>query len=147
MHNKLIDVSIVTMIGNLPGIINKNNKMIGEEFSYVFLYDEDNGKRPRLTADVDCQSVTAQTGQFQNLTFRGVSLNPSVITEFNTLDASVTDHEARITSLEETISGRYSNSLYVSSGVNESSQATRSSSVSSYDVSRLFQTGKSATKV
>lgn len=41
MHNSLIDVSVVTMIGNLPGIINRNNESIRKEFSDVLCeYDE-----------------------------------------------------------------------------------------------------------
>lgn len=64
MHNSLIDVSVVTMIGNLPGIINRNNESIRKEFSDVlFSYDENNSN-PKLIADVECNYVTAQTGSF-----------------------------------------------------------------------------------
>jgi len=38
MNNTLLDVSINTMIGNLPGIMNHNNDMIEQEFSTLFTY-------------------------------------------------------------------------------------------------------------
>ena len=59
MHNSLIDVSVVTMIGSLPGIINRNNESINKEFSDVlFSYDENNAN-PKLKVDVECNYVTA----------------------------------------------------------------------------------------
>lgn len=100
MHNSLTDVSIVTMIGNLPEIMNRNNKAVRDEFNYVFTYD-DNGQNPKLTADVNCNSVTAHTGYFQNLNFNGVVLNSSLAYNYNKIDATVKDLDERVTRLEE----------------------------------------------
>ena len=71
MHNSLIDVSVVTMIGNLPGIINRNNESIRKEFSDVLCEYDEQGSNPKLKIDVECNYVTAQTGSFQNLNFAG----------------------------------------------------------------------------
>jgi hypothetical protein len=35
MKKNLIDVSVVTMIGNLPFIMNTNNKYVSEEFDLI----------------------------------------------------------------------------------------------------------------
>jgi hypothetical protein len=37
MKNKLIDVSIKTMIGQLPNIITKNNESIRNEFDNIYI--------------------------------------------------------------------------------------------------------------
>ena len=44
MKNKLIDVSIKTMIGQLPDIITNNNESIRNEFDHIYIpakYDPD----------------------------------------------------------------------------------------------------------
>ena len=99
MHNTLTDVSIVTMIGNLPEIINRNNQAVKDEFNYVFMYD-DNGQNPKLTTDVNCNSVTAHTGYFQNLNFNGIVLNSSLAYNYNQINATIKDFETRISKLE-----------------------------------------------
>jgi hypothetical protein len=134
MHNSLTDVSIVTMIGNLPEIINRNNKSVKDEFDYVFEYD-DNGQNPKLKADVDSNSVTANTGYFQNLNFNGVVLNSSIAYNYNRIDASVADLDTRVTRLEE------ENSLYGApvrtyGAVNES--ARTGDALREIDLSDLF---------
>ena len=90
MHNNLIDVSIVTMIGNLPEILNRNNQAVKDEFDYVFTYDT-NGENPKLIADVNCNSVTAHTGYFQNLNFNGIVLNSSIAYKYNQIDSELKD--------------------------------------------------------
>ena len=103
MHNSLIDVSVVTMIGNLPGIINRNNESINKEFSDVlFSYDENNAN-PKLKVDVECNYVTAQTGSFQNLNFNGQVLNSSIVQQFNVLDVSVREMQDEIEDIKEYI--------------------------------------------
>ena len=99
MHNNLIDVSIVTMIGNLPEILNRNNQAVKDEFDYVFTYDT-NGENPKLTADVNCNSVTAHTGYFQNLNFNGIVLNSSIAYKYNQIDSELKDIETRLSKLE-----------------------------------------------
>lgn len=95
MINELIDVSISTMIGNLPDIINRNNDAIENEFAQVFTYDS-NGKNPKLTVDVDANTVTAQTGSFRNLNFSGQVLNASFVQKYNQVDASLVDMSQKI---------------------------------------------------
>ena len=102
MHNNLINASIVTMIGNIPDIINRNNQLIKDEFDYVFTYDSSQNN-PKLKVDVTCNSVTSHTGYFQNLNFNGVVLNSSIAYKYNQIDTTLKDFETRIENLEEHI--------------------------------------------
>lgn len=103
MHNSLIDVSVTTMIGNLPEIINRNNESIKKEFSDVLFSYDDNNSNPKLKVDVECNYVTAQTGSFQNLNFNGQVLNSSIVQKYNALDVSVSEMESEIEDIKEYI--------------------------------------------
>ena len=60
MTNSLIDVSITTMIGNLPGIINKNNNSLKAEFDSLFYYSDASVKKaPTLKVDVSSNNISA----------------------------------------------------------------------------------------
>lgn len=143
MYNSLIDASVVTMIGNLPDIINRNNRSVAAEFSYLFDYAE--GRAPKLTTDVDAHAVTAHTGYFQNLNFSGNVLNASVaesLVRFPGVDASVksqqttlSDHESRIAALERnsTNSNVYGSSVAARTLNNTARKTTVATAVNDYD--------------
>lgn len=87
MINTLVDVSINTMIGNLPGIMNYNNESVKNEFSALFNYVE-NGA-PVLKADVSSNIVNAYTGYFRNVNISGMVLDETFAEKYDRLDASV----------------------------------------------------------
>ena len=90
MINKLIDVSVSTMIGNLPGIINRNNDAIEDELDALFYYGEDSKKmQPALKVDVSSNSVAARTGYFWNINIGGNVIDASFGYKYVRLDASV----------------------------------------------------------
>ena len=79
MDNALIDVSIRTMVGNLPGIINENNKYITEEFDKIV-------NNNKYVLDVSSNNINGVNGSFRNLTVDGIAINSLSIknyTEFN----------------------------------------------------------------
>jgi hypothetical protein len=91
MKKNLIDVSVVTMIGNLPFIMNTNNKYVSEEFDLI--------RTPRdnkVILDVSAAQVTAYTGEFKNITVNNQELGLYV-------DERVNDLKQRIAVLEEKV--------------------------------------------
>ena len=101
MTNSLIDVSITTMIGILPGIINKNNNSLKAEFDSLFYYSDASVKKaPTLKVDVSSNNISAQVGYFRNINIGGKTLDASVASKYVSLDASVRNLDARVTALE-----------------------------------------------
>ena len=107
MKNKLIDVSIVTMIGNLPTILNRNNKYVSEEFDTI--RTEDN----KMVLDVSTASVTAGTGIFNNVNVTNVNATQGKFTDIKVGDVPVGNKiqelERRISALESALRALSSN--------------------------------------
>ena len=99
MINTLIDVSINTMIGNIPGIINYNNDAVENEFSGLFNYIESGA--PVLKVDVSNNTVNAHTGFFRNINISGKVLDASFADKYYRLDSSVQSLDDRVTALEQ----------------------------------------------
>ena len=137
MINELIDVSISTMIGNLPDIINRNNDAIENEFAKVFTYDT-NGNNPKLTIDVDAHTVSAQTGSFRNLQFSGQVLNASFVEKYNKVDASLVDMSDRITRIEDEL--HLTSSVYGAATVPVQTVFGSAIATQSADLSDFFST-------
>ena len=87
MNNTLLDVSINTMIGNLPGIMNHNNDMIEQEFSTLFTYVY--GGQPVLSVDVSNNTISSHTGYFQNINIGGKNLKGSDVESISLFDTSI----------------------------------------------------------
>lgn len=89
------------MIGNLPGIINKNNDSLEAEFDSLFYYSDASVKKaPTLKVDVSSNNISAQVGYFRNINIGGKTLDASVAQKYISLDASVRNLDARVTALE-----------------------------------------------
>lgn len=142
MHNSLIDTSVSMMIGNLPGIINSNNESIRKEFSDVLFSYDDNNNNPKLKVDVECNYVTAQTGNFQNLNFNGQVLNSSIVQKYNALDVSVSEMENEIEDIKEYIGMNGTYGTRVAQTLTESSNSVygNSSNINMLDMSEFFTT-------
>ena len=82
MKNKLTDVSIKTMVGQLPKIITQNNESIRNEFDHIYDSSLDTLILPKINAS---QTVQAWTGLFRNL-------------QTENLDVSSLDSKERIVS-------------------------------------------------
>ena len=82
MDNALIDVSIRTMVGNLPGIINENNKYITEEFDKIV-------NNNKYVLDVSSNNINATNGIFRNLTVDGFSVNSLSIKNYADVDSKI----------------------------------------------------------
>ena len=69
MKNNLIDVSIKTMIGQLPDIITKNNESIKNEFDRIYIpahYDQETGTSTKdtiIVQEIDTTNKGTQPGQ------------------------------------------------------------------------------------
>ena len=142
MHNSLIDTSVSMMIGNLPGIINSNNESIRKEFSDVLFSYDDNNNNPKLKVDVECNYVTAQTGNFQNLNFNGQVLNSSIVQKYNALDVSVSEMENEIEDIKEYIGMNGTYGTRAAQTLTESSNSVygNSSNINMLDMSEFFTT-------
>lgn len=101
MNNKLLDVSINTMIGNLPGIMNYNNDMIEQEFATMFTYFP-NGQ-PYLTIDVSNNTVSSHAGYFRNITIGGKTLDGGTVEQLTNLNSSVGQLTVDLNELESTV--------------------------------------------
>ena len=101
MNNKLLDVSINTMIGNLPGIMNYNNDMIEQEFATMFTYIP-NGQT-YLTIDVSNNTVRSQSGYFRNVTIGGKTLDGGTVEQLTNLNSSVGQLAVDLNELESTV--------------------------------------------
>jgi hypothetical protein len=136
MNNTLIDVSINTMIGNLPWIMNYNNDIVEKEFSDLFMYVD--GYAPILKVDVSNNTVNCHTGYFRNVNIGGKVLDSAFVDKYVRIDASVQSLENRVTALES------SNQIY---GVSESRSYGVSASASQqqhsggYDMTEFFMAG------
>lgn len=84
MDNALIDVSIRTMVGNLPGIINENNKYITEEFDKIV-------NNNKYVLDVSSNNIAGKNGVFTNLTVDGISINSLSIKNQTQFDNKIKD--------------------------------------------------------
>lgn len=82
MKNELLDVSISTMVGNLPNIINYNNDAVSQEFDEIRVVTSD---KPVVIADVSAPSVSSISAKFKTLELGG----RDVSTRISNLDASV----------------------------------------------------------
>lgn len=138
--NKLIDVSIKTMIGNLPAIINKNNESISNEFEHIYHRDSSNN-RDYVVIDVSCLNVFSQSGTFNSLRIGSTVVNQSTIESLdptiNTINASINQIDASIAQIMRDIStnGRYGgsgNMRRANQYVNESSLDSGSSTRTIY---------------
>ena len=126
MINKLIDVSVSTMIGNLPGIINRNNDAIEGELDALFYYGDDSKKmQPALKVDVSSNSVAARTGYFWNINLGGKTLDASFGIKYERLDSSVQNLETRVEALENANVGSDNvlGSMYRDSEVSDDKEA------------------------
>ena len=113
MTNSLIDVSITTMIGNLPGIINRNNDSLEAEFGSLFYYsDASVNKSPVLKVDVSSNNISAQVGYFRNINIGGRTIDASLADKYVQLDSSVRNLDRRVTVLEQSNNGSSRVSVY-----------------------------------
>ena len=130
MINTLIDVSINTMIGNLPGIINYNNEAVENEFSGLFNYIESGA--PVLKVYVSSNTVNAHTGFFRNINISGKVLDASFADKYYRLDSSVQSLDDRVTALEQQ-ENTYSQSARV-----YEAESPHISGNASYDMTSFF---------
>ena len=85
MKNELIETSIKTKIGMLPEVMNKNNQYIKEEFGRIV------SENDKVILDVECDTVTATTASFKNLSIDGTPLNSISLQRYATLDSSIAE--------------------------------------------------------
>lgn len=141
MINKLIDVSVSTMIGNLPGIINRNNDAIEGELDALFYYGDDSKKmQPALKVDVSSNSVAARTGYFWNINLGGKTLDASFGIKYERLDASVQNLETRVEALENAYTDGGSSNLLGSMYRDSESESKQESF--GYDMSEFWTNPK-----
>jgi hypothetical protein len=118
------------MIGNLPGIINRNNDSLEAEFGSLFYYSDASVKKsPVLKVDVSSNNISAQVGYFRNINIGGRTIDASLATKYVQLDSSVRNLDDRVTALEESNTGTLNSGTY---GVS-------SSSVGGYDMSSFWK--------
>lgn len=135
MTNKLIDVSITTMIGNLPGIINRNNNSLKAEFDSLFYYGDasnNSNKAPTLRVDVSSNNISAQVGYFDNINIGGNTI------DYQQLDASVKGFDASIKNLDARVTALEGENLYGSSQTQTRSYGV-SLSTGGYDMTSFWK--------
>ena len=154
MNNTLLDVSINTMIGNLPGIMNHNNDMIEQEFSTLFTYVQ--GGQPVLSVDVSNNTISSHTGYFRNINIGGKSLDASTVEHMSRIDASIQQLTARVDELESDVqtiinqqhpySSEYSSSQTLGrpaafTATPQVYESARPSNSGTYDMTNFFMAG------
>lgn len=154
MNNKLLDVSINTMIGNLPGIMNYNNDMIEQEFATMFTYFPN--RQPYLTIDVSNNTVSSQSGYFRNVTIGGKTLDGGTVEQLTNLNSSVGQLAVDLNELESTVNTIITQiHPYVNSSTGDQTysrpaarvyesgrlQTQNSTSAGTYDMTAFFMAG------
>ena len=82
LRDKLIDISINTMIGNLPQMINKNNQYVCEEFDSIRTGN-------KMTLDVSCNNVAANNATFNNLRIGSTTFTASDLNGYKQINSSI----------------------------------------------------------
>lgn len=140
MKNEFIDVSIATMVGNLPDIINRNFKYVSDEFDSI---RKETNSLPEIIVDVSSNNVYSVNGKFNTITIGTTQLTNDIIQNFN---SSLNTMAADIKELKygnTTISTTYgaARNRYSSQPVNEKRySAANNLSADEIDMTSFFTT-------
>ena len=136
LRDKLIDISINTMIGNLPQMMNKNNQYVCEEFDSIRTGN-------KMTLDVSCNNVAANNATFNNLRIGSTTFTASDLNGYKQINSSIISLKESIDDIKTKINTQHNGlfSASVQESVNEEMvYGAPVKSESEYDMSSFFST-------